>query len=475
MITKTAWKNIWRNKVRSLVVIASVSVGIFAGAFSVAMMEGAMYQRLDDALNDEISHVQITAQGFRDNNDLACLMDNTGNMIDQVRLLEEVEAVSGRIMVIGMANTATKSTGVQIIGVDAENEKALSGLHSKIKEGTGGYLDPSGVENSALIGVDLAKSLNIIRYMITGEVIDSLALLGVPEAVTGKLRPYMDIRFKNEKAFKKELKPVFSQKEEIRYGHMIKEVSQSYREGARFTLTFIDREGFQTGGRFRIAGLYDIPNNMFESSQVFVLRDDLKRLTGLNEGENHMLMIRLKDVDDTREASQKIAAMFPDLETMNWREIQPDLAMLEQMAKIMYGMFMLIILAALAFGIVNTMLMVVLERTKELGMLTAIGMNKKKVFRLIMSESVFLSLFGGVIGMIISKIIISLTATRGINFASYQEGFEAMGYSAHIYPHIGNDFFVVVTLMIIITGILSAVYPALKALKLDPADALRTE
>ena len=134
-----------------------------------------------------------------------------------------------------------------------------------------------------------------------------------------------------------------------------------------------------------------------------------------------------------------------------------------------------IILAALAFGIVNTMLMVVLERTKELGMLTAIGMNKKRVFRMIMLESVFLSLVGGVAGMIVSKLIIRLTATQGINFASYAEGLEAMGYTAHIYPVISTSFFITVTVLIIITGILSSVYPALKALKLDPAEALRTE
>lgn len=475
MITKTAWKNVWRNKVRSLIVIASVAVGIFAGAFSVAMMEGAMVQRVDDALNDELGHIQITSKDFRANNDLACFMENTDGMKQKVMTCDEVRSVADRIVVTGMANTATKSSGVQINGINPDEEELVLGLNRKLKPGTGNYLDVSGRSNMAYIGEDLAKELNILRYSVTTGVIDSLKARGIPQKIGDKLKPFLDVRFNNEKAFTRELKKTFTKEEEKKFGYIIKEAAQTYRQGSRMTLTFIDKDNYQTGALFRIAGIYDISNNIFESSQVFVLKDDLQRLTGLSDGEEHIITIKLKDVNNTQAATEKLKEMFPEMEVLNWREIQPDLAMMEELAGIMYGAFMVIILAALAFGIVNTMLMVVLERTKELGMLAAIGMNRKKIFRMIMSESVFLSLVGGVAGMILSKIIITLTAKHGINFSGYKEGFEAMGYSAHIYPHIGNDFFMIVTFLIIITGILSAIYPALKALKLDPADALRTE
>ena len=136
---------------------------------------------------------------------------------------------------------------------------------------------------------------------------------------------------------------------------------------------------------------------------------------------------------------------------------------------------MVLILAALAFGIVNTMLMAVLERTRELGMLAAIGMNRRRIFMMIMLESIFLSFVGGVAGMAVSGIVIAITGSTGINLVKYSEGMEAFGYSAHLYPSIDAQFFVTLTILIVLTGIVSAIYPARKALKLNPVEALRGE
>jgi ABC-type lipoprotein release transport system permease subunit len=475
MIWKTAWKNVWRNRVRSIVVVSSVTVGIFAGVFSVAMMAGMINQRVDSAINEEISHIQVTAKDFRINYDPALVINNTEKVISEIQNTAGVENTCSRIIVSGMANTATKSTGVQIVGIDPEKEKKVFSMYTKIMEGTGDYFEKESRYNLALIGQDLAKDLNIVRYSIDSTVISELSAAGVPAELRSRLSKLTGVRFNTEKIFVKRLKSMLSGKEQSKYGAIIKEKAWTFREGARLTLTLLDKDDNQVGAVFRVAGLYDIKNNMVEKSVVFVKNDDLRRLTGIAENSFHKIIIKIDNIENTDMITGVLKNNLPGYEVMNWKEIQPDLAMMTEMVHLYYAIFMVIILAALAFGIVNTMLMVVLERTKELGMLTAIGMNKKKVFSMIMLESVFLSLIGGVIGMVVSWIIIMLTSTEGINFTQYAEGFEALGYSAHIYPQIEPLFFLEVVVLIIITGVLSSVYPARKALKLDPAEAIRTD
>jgi ABC-type antimicrobial peptide transport system permease subunit len=137
--------------------------------------------------------------------------------------------------------------------------------------------------------------------------------------------------------------------------------------------------------------------------------------------------------------------------------------------------FILIILLALLFGIINTMLMVVTERTKEIGMLMAVGMHKFRIFSMIVVESVMLSLVGGVFGIILGTIASKINEKYPVDLSMWSEGYEQLGYDAFVYTTLQPEFLVNVTILVILTGIIAALYPAYKALKNDPADALRIE
>ncbi len=271
------------------------------------------------------------------------------------------------------------------------------------------------------------------------------------------------------------MKIFYAPSEIKKFSLKIKEAAWSYREGSKIILSFLDMNNNQTGAAFRVSGIYRTNNDMFESLSVFVPMNELRELTGMKEGTYHRVIARLDNNDLTDEVTPGLRESLSGFEVLNWKEIQPDLAMMADMMQQIYGIFMAIILAALAFGIVNTMLMAVLERTREIGMLAAIGMNRRKIFSMIMLESIFLSIVGGIMGMAVSGIVIAATAKNGINLVKYSEGMEAFGYTAHLFPTIDVQFFITTTILIVLTGILSSIYPARKALKLNPVEAIRGE
>ena len=228
------------------------------------------------------------------------------------------------------------------------------------------------------------------------------------------------------------------------------------------------------GGAFRIAGIFRTDNSMFDEANIFVRGTDLSRLTGLKGHEAHEIAISLNK-NETDDVTKTLSGMFPNLEVRSWQQLSPEAGYLVSAMNQYMFIFIIVILIALCFGIINTMLMVIMERIHELGMLMAIGMNRARVFAMIMLETVFLSLIGGITGLILGYAVIKYFAKAGINLYFWKEAFSELGYSAYIYPVIDSKTMGITAILVMIAGIFSALYPAYKALKLNPSDAIRTQ
>jgi len=150
------------------------------------------------------------------------------------------------------------------------------------------------------------------------------------------------------------------------------------------------------------------------------------------------------------------------------------LAMMIKYTDFFSMMILVIFMLALLFGIINTMLMAVLERTRELGMLGAIGMSKRKIFSMIMLETLFLTLLGSVAGIILGVAAIFPSINSGVDLTPLMsDNFEDFGFGSIVFPILNIKMFVEIVVLVIIAGILSAIYPAIKALKLKPLEAIR--
>ena len=202
---------------------------------------------------------------------------------------------------------------------------------------------------------------------------------------------------------------------------------------------------------------------------------DLSKLAELQKNAAHEIAIRVSQSEDVDPLTHRLAAKYRTLEVLTWRELSPELGYLSDVGSQYMYLFIIIILLALAFGIINTMLMVVLERVKEIGMLMAIGMTKGRLFRMLVLETVFLSFTGGILGILLGVITADYYGEKGINLSMYATGMEKFGYDTLVFPYIDSDMVIMISLLVILTGILSALYPARRALTYKPAEAIRTE
>jgi len=242
---------------------------------------------------------------------------------------------------------------------------------------------------------------------------------------------------------------------------------------SKIVLSFQSVDTTLTYAAFRIVGIYKTESSPFDEAHIFVRKSDLYKTMSSQPIINE-IAIRLNSSADLDTTYALLKKNFSSLYVESWKDLAPELEMTYEFLIVEMEIFLAIILAALLFGITNTMLMSVLDRVREFGVLIAVGMKRMRVFLLIMIETIILSLFGGIIGMALGTFTIWYFSDKGIDLSLFSEGLSAWGMPTILYPILPLYFYGVLTTMIIITGILAAVYPSIKTIKLRPADAIRT-
>jgi putative ABC transport system permease protein len=243
---------------------------------------------------------------------------------------------------------------------------------------------------------------------------------------------------------------------------------------SKIIITFQAADKNIVSAAFKVTGIYKTDNTSFDERNAYVQYNDLTQIVGFSNNSFHEIAIALKNDSTNTLVKTQLQKHFAQMNISSWKELMPEVGMMSDMTNQTLMILMVIIMLALSFGIINTMLMAVMERTREIGMLMAIGMSRARIFIMIMVETIFLSLTGGFIGMMVSSLIISLYAKYGINLSKFSQGMEDMGFSAIVYPNLNIGFYINLTLLVILTGILSSIIPARKALKLNPVEAIRS-
>ncbi len=221
----------------------------------------------------------------------------------------------------------------------------------------------------------------------------------------------------------------------------------------------------------RVTGIFKTESSQFDETNVFLKKDFLAQNIG--QPVVHEIAIRLNHPEQVQRQTEKLKQLFPQLLVQSWKERSPETAFIADLMILYTYFFLAFILFAVLFGITNTMLMSVVDRIREFGMLMAIGMKRIRVFIMILLETMLLSLTGGVVGIVLGALTIFLTSHSGIDLSIFQASLELFGSSAVLYPTLPAEMYLILTLLILLTANFAAIMPAIKAIRLEPAQAIR--
>jgi ABC-type lipoprotein release transport system permease subunit len=231
-------------------------------------------------------------------------------------------------------------------------------------------------------------------------------------------------------------------------------------------------EGDTDEQRFTIRGVYTTDTPGYDKATIFM---PLEKAQTISRTENYasMIYILLYEMDDT--AAVKEAIQAPGYIVEDWEELNKLIILVEQLSNAMMIFFNLMVLGVTSTVIMNTLLMAVYERTREMGILGALGMKSRQVKALFLTEATLLAIGGVIIGLAIGVPLVLYYAQVG--FFLGDMGISAnssflFGNSIYPYPTIGDA--VSVSIAALLVTILSGYYPASQASKLEPVEALHS-
>ncbi len=218
------------------------------------------------------------------------------------------------------------------------------------------------------------------------------------------------------------------------------------------------------------SGVTDIDRNIAEIP-LGLFQD-----TFFMEGAGHQIVVVADSLGVVPELQTRVSSLLPtnsNLVVLNWDELQPGLkqAIQADMGSSFFMYFVLVVLVS--FSVLNTQLMSVLERTREFGIVMALGLKPGRLGRLVMLETAMMGLIGTVIGIVAGAIVTSWFTTNGLAFPGMDEMSARFNLPARMYPQINPLTLLAGPSIVFMFTMLAAIYPAVRLRWQNPVDAMR--
>ncbi len=403
-----AWRNLWRHARRTWLTVGAMVFSNILLVFLISFQFGTYQLMIDNTLSLFTGHIQIQKPGYHQEPRLRDTLNDIQPLAQSMRAQVQGAEFSARAMGFALASSETRSYGVQVVGVQPESEAIVSSLPGLVTRGR--YLQDDDTQ-AVVIGETLARNLKIQPG-------DELTLLG-----SGW-----------DGSFAADILTVV--------GIFSVGVADLERLMIQMPLPRF-QETFSLGNRGHsvVAKV-----NNFEAIPATVNR--IQNLTASGLDHNKPLAV------------------------LDWNQLQPGLkqAIQTDMASswFMYGILVILV----AFSVMNTQLMSVLERTREFGIVLSLGLRAGRLSKLVMLETALMAGLGMVIGIALGVALTAVLTHTGFTYPGLEEMSQKFNLPGRMYPQLSPLSIILGPAIIFLGSLLAALYPALRVHWLKPVEAM---
>lgn len=248
--------------------------------------------------------------------------------------------------------------------------------------------------------------------------------------------------------------------------------------GASVVVVTQASDGSLGNALYEVVGLFRTGNTQLDKAGTMMHLADLQELLVLPD-QAHKVTVLGHDPDALQSLKQTVQGVVPEsVEVETWEEASPEASQMMAMMDFSSGIMLFLVFAVASFGVLNTMAMSVFERTRELGVLKALGLRPAKLVQLVVVESFFLAALAGTIGLVLGAILDALVVVYGFDMSNGDgEGMSFQGVTLDpvIRGQVEPGSIVMILAALLLVSVGASLFPAWRASRLDPVEAIRTE
>ena len=409
-LPRTAWRNIWRHRRRTLITLSSIALATMLAVLMTGMQDASWRDVIDVAARMGGGHVTLQHPDYLDKPALSRTVTDGAH---KTRLALEdgnVRRVVSRVVGQTLLSTARDSFGAGFIAFDPAVEgEETLSVLEAIAEGRS---FERADEGGILLGARLAANLGVTL-------------------------------------------------------------------GKKVVYTMTDREGQIVTGLARVSGIVRTGSPSVDLGLCLLPIDSVRAALGYAGDEATQVALFLDDNRESAPVARRMGARFDDgTVALTWKEAQPDLESFIAMKKGGMVVFEALILILCAAGIFNTLFVSVMERLREFGILIAVGLPPRRLFVLVMVESLWLGLVGLVLGVVGVAWPYTYLNRTGIDFSAFyadQQSIDVAGVGMSMVMKVGiyPESAAAIALAVLAATLLSGLYPAWRAGRVEPVDSIK--